>query len=56
MTLTCVVLGSLPNVSHDKILCPVDGSYTLTVVFPEALSTVILNLWDLCPNVAWKKL
>lgn len=52
----CVVLGSLPNRSHDKILCPIDVSYTLTVVFPESLSTVILNLWELCPNITWNKM
>lgn len=26
------------------------------VVFPEALSTVVLNLWGLCPNVTWNKM
>lgn len=56
VTLTCVVLGSLPNRSHGKILCPIDGSYTLAVVFPKALSTVILNLWELCPNVTQNKM
>lgn len=41
------------SVSHDKILRPRGGSYTLTVAFPEALSTVFLNSWGFCPNVAW---
>lgn len=50
VTLTCVAFGFRPNRSQDKILCTTDRSYTLTVVFHRILSTVILNLWELCPN------
>lgn len=53
VTLTCVAFGSLPNRSYNKISCPTDQSYPLTVVFHKVLLTVILNLWEFSPNVTW---